>query len=263
MKRRCLSTLILRSSPVEAPCAADHTTGEAACFCRNIRLLIRGDRESPLPIPHPPVQRCTSALADCCVSRRSMLTCSICMTGFFLVDGSCKARNNPVDNLEFSTAPSGLQWADAKTGSGSPAEAGNKVAIDFVMSTTGARYGSKIWSTKDRDTPYRWTLGDGSTIPGLEQAVAGGDGVPPMLPGGVRRVIIPPKLAYEGLARKTPGLQIEECSGGYGPIPPRDVKRGDVGEAEFQRFKNIYCNSNRAYQPDLVMDIKLFNPKRD
>lgn len=59
------------------------------------------------------------------------------------------------------------------------------------MSTTGARYGSKIYSTQDAGAPYRWTLGDGSTIPGLEEAVKG------MTPGGIRRLIIPPKLAYQ------------------------------------------------------------------
>lgn len=64
------------------------------------------------------------------------------------------------------------------------------MSIDYVMSTTGARYGSKIYSTQDAGAPYRWKLGDGSTIPGLEEAVRG------MSPGGIRRVIIPSKLAY-------------------------------------------------------------------
>ena len=42
--------------------------------------------------------------------------------------------------LQFSTAASGLQWADAKTGSGSPPQPGAQVVVDYVMSTTGARY---------------------------------------------------------------------------------------------------------------------------
>ena len=52
--------------------------------------------------------------------------------------------------LHFETSSSGLQWADAKLGSGSPFSTGSRVAIDYVMSTTGARYGSKIDSTLDR-----------------------------------------------------------------------------------------------------------------
>jgi len=157
----------------------------------------------------------------------------------------------------------GFQYADAKVGSGSPLQTGSRVAIDYVMSTSGARYGAKIDSTIDRQQPYSWTLGDGSTIAGLELAITGGDGVPPMLPGGVRRAIIPSTLAYEELARPNKNnLQIEDCSTGRGPIPPQvPSKSGDMGAGEFQRFKNIYCNANRPYQPDLVLDIKLFGKR--
>jgi hypothetical protein len=51
----------------------------------------------------------------------------------------------------------------------------------------------------------------------------------------------------------------EECENGkgIGPIPPSSEALG-----EFQRFKNIYCNPDRVYQPDLVMDVKLYGAKR-
>lgn len=103
-------------------------------------------------------------------------------------------------NLEFTTARSGVQWADAKVGTGAAFQNGQRVAIDYVMSTTGARYGAKIDSTKDRQAPYSWTLGDGTTILGLEEAILGGENIPPMLPGGVRRIIVPSELAYADLA---------------------------------------------------------------
>ena len=57
-------------------------------------------------------------------------------------------------DMQFNTADSGLQWADAKVGTGTPLREGSKVAIDYIMSTTGARYGSKIDSTVDRNEPY-------------------------------------------------------------------------------------------------------------
>ena len=75
------------------------------------------------------------------------------------------------DELSFSKARNGLEWADAKAGSGSPFKAGQRVAVDYVMSTTGARYGSKIDATKDRNEPYSWVLGDGTTILGLAQCI--------------------------------------------------------------------------------------------
>lgn len=153
-----------------------------------------------------------------------------------------------VPDLIFTTTPSGLQFADAKPGSTSTPSPtkGQVVSVDYVMSTTGARYGAKIYSTAESGAPYRWTLGDGTTIPGLEEAVTG------MTPGGIRRVIIPSKLAYQST-----GLSIrEECgSKGLGPVPPPE----SIGE--FQRFKNIYCNPDRVYQPDLVMDVKLYGKR--
>lgn len=170
----------------------------------------------------------------------------------------------PPPDLEFVEVPSGLQYADAKLGSGDPiVSKGSTITIDYVMSTTGARYGSKIYATADTNNPYRFQLGDGSTIPGLETAIAGGDGVEPMKPGGIRRVIIPSKLAYASLAQPLggSGLQYENCQegkGGVGPIPP--TGEGNVSEY-YQRFKNIYCNANRPYQPDLVMDVKLYGKR--
>ena len=170
----------------------------------------------------------------------------------------------PAADLNFITAgPPGFQFADAKVGTGVPAKKGQAIAIDYVMSTSGARYGAKIDSTVDRQAPYKWTLGDGSTIEGLELAILGGDGVPPMLPGGVRRVIVPSELAYAELARPNKNnLQVQDCSTGRGPIPPNEPQKGgDMGAGEFQRFKNIYCNANRPYQPDLVLDVKLFGKR--
>ena len=84
-----------------------------------------------------------------------------------------------------------------------------------------------------------------------------------MLPGGVRRLIIPSKLAYDRLAIPYKNnLQMQDCSGGPGPVPPQEVeKSGDLGAGAYQRFKNIYCNANRPYQPDLVLDVKLFGKR--
>ena len=141
----------------------------------------------------------------------------------------------------FQTSSTGLQWADAKVGSGAPFTKGQQVAVDYTMQTTGARYGTKIYSTANTNNPFRFVVGSDKegelAIKGLEQAIIGGDGVPPMLPGGVRRVIIPSSLGYEALAKPIPGMQFQDCQEGKGPgpIPP-------VPEAfeEYQRFKNIY-----------------------
>lgn len=171
------------------------------------------------------------------------------------------AASTPPPDLKFVESPTGIKYADAKAGTGQPITTkGSAITIDYVMSTTGARYGTKIYSTQDSNTPYRFKLGDASTIPGLELAIAGGDGIEPMRPGGIRRVVIPSKLGYESLAQPLSGLQYQDCQEGkgLGPIPPTDA--GTTAEY-YQRFKNIYCNANRPYQPDLVMDVKLYGKR--
>jgi hypothetical protein len=74
-----------------------------------------------------------------------------------------------------------------------------------------------------------------------------------MQPGGIRRIIIPAALAYQSLADTS-----QECGnkGTSGPVPPPTL-----AFEEFQRFKNIYCNPNRPYQPDVVLDIKLYGKR--
>jgi FKBP-type peptidyl-prolyl cis-trans isomerase len=165
-------------------------------------------------------------------------------------------------DLKFVETLSGLSYADAKVGTGQPiTEKGSSITMDYVMSTTGARYGAKIYSTVERNVPYRFRLGDGTTIQGIELAIAGnGKDVEPMRPGGIRRVIIPASLGYQSLAQPLSGLQYQDCQEGkgVGPIPPTD--EGTTAEY-YQRFKNIYCNANRPYQPDLVMDIKLYGKR--
>ena len=151
----------------------------------------------------------------------------------------------------FVTAPSGVQWSELKVGSGEPPRAKERVVVDYVMTRRG---GAKIHSTRQQGIPFSWIVGDGRVIAGLEQAVAGGAGVPPMLPGGVRRVIVPQELGY-GIRE---GDWTTTLRDGLGPIPPDDFDWVDTnGEYvnSFKRFKNIYQNTNRMAQPDLVFDI--------
>lgn len=113
---------------------------------------------------------------------------------------------------------SGLRYQDFKVGSGSFPKKGQRVTIDYVMQTSGARYGSKIDSTKDRNEPFSFKLfEDIDVIDGLQEAVS------TMKSGGVRRAFIPQGLGYVNDKKQ--------------PIPPTF--------AEYQRFKNIYQNPNR------------------
>ena len=184
------------------------------------------------------------ALNSCPNNRRAFLGSVGSCSAAVLLSSAPEVVNaaGSAPSLNFETSKSGIQWADAKVGTGATPSQGQTVAIDYVLSTTGARYGSSIYKTADKGAPYRWTLGDGSTIKGLEEAIIGGEGMTGMKSGGIRRVVIPSDLAYQKLTEFS-----EDCGqkNTFGPVPP-------PGEAfeEFQRFKNIYCNPNRQYQPD-------------
>ena len=93
-------------------------------------------------------------------------------------------------------------------------------------------------------------MGDGSTIPGLEEAVS------TMAVGGIRKVIIPSKLAYR--ANGTSPTITQECQNGEGLGPRPSVSEKAFHPLMFQRFNNIYCNgADDGDQPDLVMEIEL------
>ena len=194
---------------------------------------------------------------DPLTSRRAAFaqTTSMVVAGLVTVGASSVDSAIAAPDLKFETSSSGIQWADARVGTGVPLKSGATATIDYVMSTTGARYGAKIYSTADVERPYRWTLGDGSTIAGIEQAILGdGDSLVPMRPGGIRRIVIPQSLGYSKLATDSRTLCVE--NGAPGPVPPPKE-----AFEEYQRFKNIYCNSDRQYQPDIVMDVKLYGQR--
>ena len=159
-----------------------------------------------------------------------------------------EAAAAPAVTFDFSTAPSGLQWADLKLGTGVAPQAGSALVIDYIMTR---RAGEQIHSTVKAQEPFSWVLGSGTVIEGLEQAVAGGGGVPAMLPGGARRVIVPMALGY-GKSADDQGLMWQTAvRENLGPIPPENFewvdRRGDKVNSFF-RFKSLYLNPNRFDQ---------------
>ena len=197
------------------------------------------------------------------VSRRTVLTTTATSASIVLGQpiSNAFAATSSTPTLNFQTSTeTGMQWADAKVGTGEILGDGARASIDYSLSTTGARYGSKIYSTANSGAPYVWKLGDGSTIKGLEMAILGTKDIPAMRPGGIRRIVIPQSLAYESLANSSTSDSSTNsntgCGSGVGPTPP-------PGEAfeEYQRFKNIYCNPSRMYQPDVVLDVKLYGKR--
>lgn len=79
-----------------------------------------------------------------------------------------------------------LQVTDVKAGTGIEATDGKKVSVYYTGTLLD---GTKFDSTKDRE-PFKFVLGSGMVIQGWDQGVKG------MKEGGVRKLVIPPNLAY-------------------------------------------------------------------
>jgi len=100
-----------------------------------------------------------------------------------------------------STAP--YHQTDVRPGTGSEATVGAVVSVNYTgwlydaakLDGKGLQFDTSVGAT-----PFAFILGAGQVITGWDQGVAG------MKVGGLRRLVIPPSLAY-GPVR-------------YGPIPP-------------------------------------------
>jgi hypothetical protein len=162
-----------------------------------------------------------------------------------------------------TTSASGLKWGDIRPGVGNVPGPGQTVTIDYMMTK---RAGAKIHSTKDARQPFTWTIGDGTVIEGLEIAILGGGGVPPMRPGGIRRVMVPQILGYGNkkgfFSDGTPTVLNAKQ-----PIPPKNFEWVDPFGGDrvnsYLRFKDIYMNEMRLDEPDLILDIILQTGRTD
>jgi FKBP-type peptidyl-prolyl cis-trans isomerase FkpA len=119
------------------------------------------------------------------------------------------------------TAPSNnapFTQTDLRVGTGAEAASGKVVSVHYTgwfynesqTERKGAQFDSSIGQT-----PFSFTLGVGQVISGWDRGVAG------MKVGGVRRLIIPPSLAYGSIRS--------------GPIPPNATLLFDIELLEVQQ----------------------------
>ncbi len=80
-----------------------------------------------------------------------------------------------------------LTIEDVKMGEGPEAKAGDKVTVHYVGTLVD---GTKFDSSRDRGQGFVFPLGVGRVIKGWDRGVAG------MKVGGMRKLTIPPDLAY-------------------------------------------------------------------
>lgn len=131
---------------------------------------------------------------------------------------------------------SGVTYNDLREGTGeSTATEGKRVNIQWVLKRSN---GYSIDSSAQNDgVPFIFVVGnkgkENRAIPGLDEGIRG------MRVGGIRRIVIPPSLAYvEGLGEDSPG-----------PIPP--------GFGPKQRIKRVMENRMDVPDESFLLDVKL------
>ena len=89
--------------------------------------------------------------------------------------------------MEKMTTPSGLVYEESVVGEGASPAAGKKVTVHYTGTLAD---GTKFDSSRDRRTPFSFTIGVGQVIQGWDEGVAS------MKVGGRRILTIPGNLAY-------------------------------------------------------------------
>lgn len=132
---------------------------------------------------------------------------------------------------------SGVTYRDLREGTGDAAVVeGNRVNIQWVLKRSN---GYSIDASSNNDSvPFIFLVG--STSGSNQRAIAGLDeGIRGMKVGGIRRIVIPPSLAYiEGLDDDSPG-----------PVP--------VGFGPKQRIRRVMENRMEVPDETFLLDVKL------
>jgi FKBP-type peptidyl-prolyl cis-trans isomerase len=104
----------------------------------------------------------------------------------------------PVPREAYVKLPSGVVYADLRPGTGEEVRNGSRVNMKWVLRKSNGYFVDS--SDVNGGDSFIFTVGDGNAIKGVDEGARG------MKAGGVRRVLIPPSLAYvDGLEDGKPG----------------------------------------------------------
>jgi FKBP-type peptidyl-prolyl cis-trans isomerase len=133
----------------------------------------------------------------------------------------------PVPREAYKKLASGVIYADLRTGSEGTAKDGSRVNLQWVLRKSNGYFVDSS-ERNNGGVPFIFTVGDGGAIAGVDEGIRG------MAQGGVRRLLIPPSLAYvKGLEDGKPG----PLPYGFGPRQQmrrvQDIRKDVPGEYIF------------------------------
>ena len=112
--------------------------------------------------------------------------------------------------FELVSMPNGISYRDEAVGEGVSPTAGQRVRVHYTgWLDDGGKPGRKFDSSRDRGSPFSFTLGAGEVISGWDLGVAD------MRVGGKRTLVLPPEHGYG-------------ARGAGGAIPPNATLIFDV-----------------------------------
>lgn len=123
-----------------------------------------------------------------------------------VTDDNNLIANKPMSETEAETTPSGLKYIELKEGTGATPKKGQTVVVHYTGTLSD---GTKFDSSRDRNQPFKFKIGQGQVIKGWDE------GLSTMKVGGRRQLIIPPDLGYG-------------ATGAGGVIPPNATLNFDV-----------------------------------
>ncbi|KAL8536869.1 hypothetical protein ACS0TY_012156 [Phlomoides rotata] len=144
-----------------------------------------------------------SATKSALLSRREAIGVGFCFSFLDPKPQFAAAEGGASPPCEFTAAPSGLSYCDKVIGNGPEAVKGQLIKAHYV----GKLEDGKVFdSSYNRGKPLAFRIGVGEVIKGWDEGILGGEGIPPMLAGGKRKLRIPPALGY--------GSRGAGCNGG-------------------------------------------------
>jgi len=172
---------------------------------------------------------------------KNILGATILSSSLLVHPQSSKAmyENAPAVNTEKKLLPSGVSIQDMRIGDGEEVIKGKRVNIQWVLKRSN---GYSIDSSSENDgVPFIFVVGGDSSgdNKNVQRAIAGLDeGIIGLKVGGIRRIVIPPSLAFvEGLEDGMPG-----------PIP--------LGFGPKQRIRRVMVNRMDVPDESFIIDVK-------